>query len=105
MTGTPSRRQLHRNGGERRHFVPAGPFLQEPSWSAARMCGEEVGSKALVRGTRSAYEAVKGGRGRVGVQSPKVIRTRDRICNGYVERRSRALPREICLSVWKAGAK
>ena len=100
MTGTSSRRQLHMNGGTTRHSVAAGAFLHEPSRGAARVCGEEAGSKALVRGTRSAYEAAKDGRGRVGVRSPKVIRTQGCICDGYVERRSRALPREVCLSVW-----
>lgn len=71
MTGTPSGRQLHMDGGTTRRFGLAGPFLHEPSLDTARVCGEEAGSKALVRGTRSVYEAVKVGRGRVGVQSPK----------------------------------
>lgn len=104
MTGTPSRRQLHMDGGTTRRSDAVGAFLHEPIRGAARVCGEEAGSKALVRGTRSVYEAVRGGRGRVGVRSPKVIRILDRICDGYVERRSRALPREACLSVWDAGA-
>ena len=76
MTGTPSGRQLHMNGGATRQSVGAGAFLHEPSRDAARVCGEEAGSKAPVRGTRSVYEAAEGGRGRVGVQSPKVIQNR-----------------------------
>jgi hypothetical protein len=90
MTGTSSRRQLHMNGGTTRHSVAAGAFLHEPSRGAARVCGEEAGSKALVRGTRSAYEAAKDGRGRVGVRSPKVIRNlwsyMRRICGAKVTR-------------------
>lgn len=90
MTGTSSRRQLHKDGGTTRHSVTAGAFLHEPSRDAARVCGEEVGSKALVRGTRSAYEATQDGRGRVGVRSPKVIRNPGwymrRICGAKVTR-------------------
>lgn len=90
MTGTPSRRQLHMNGGATRHSVWAGAFLHEPSRDAVRVCGEEAGSKAPVRGTRSVYEAAEGGRGRVGVRSPKVIRNRRsymrRICGAKVTR-------------------
>ena len=47
----------------------------------------------------------KGGRGSLAVQSPKVIRTRGCKCNGYVEQKSRVLPREICLSVCETGSK
>ncbi len=36
----------------------------------------------------------------MGVRNPKVIRTSGRICDRYVELKSRALPREVCLSVW-----
>ncbi len=74
MAGTPSRRQLHMDNGTTRYPIKAGAFLHEPSREAARVCGEEVGGKAPVRGIRSAYEASPEGRGRVGVRSPKVIR-------------------------------
>lgn len=45
-----------------------------------------------------------GGRGRVVVQNPKVTQTSGCICGGYMERKSRALPREISLSVWNSGS-
>lgn len=74
MTGTPSRRQLHMEDGKTRQSDEVGTFLHEPNRVAARVCGEEAGSKAPVRGIRSAYEAAEDGRGRVEVRSPKVIR-------------------------------
>jgi len=104
MTGTPSGRQLHMDGGTTRHSVAVGAFLHEPNRGAARVCGKEAGSKAPVRGTRSAYEAVKDGRGRVGVQSPKVIRNlrsyMRRICGAKV---TRLTPGDlsVCLESWR----
>lgn len=90
MTGTPSGRQLHMEDGTTRQTKTVGPFLHEPNCGPARVCGEEAGSKAPVRGTRSVYEAVKDGRGRVGVQNPQVIRNlrpyMRRICGAKVTR-------------------
>jgi hypothetical protein len=74
MTGTPSGRQLHMDDGTTRYSGEVGAFLHAPNRDAARVCGEAAYSKALVRGTRSAYEAAEDGRGRVEVRSPKVIR-------------------------------
>jgi hypothetical protein len=62
------------DNGTTRYSFEVGAFLHEPNRGAVRVCGEEAYSKAPVRGTRSAYEAAEDGRGRVGVQSPKVIR-------------------------------
>jgi len=104
MTGTPSGRQLHMVGGIARQSESAGAFLHEPSRYAARVCGKEAGSKALVRGTQSVYEAVKVGRGRVGVQSPKshpdLRPYMRRICGAKV---TRLTPGDLsfCLRNWR----
>ena len=104
MTGTPSGRQLHSSGGTTRHSVSAGAFLHEPSRYAVRGCGEEVGSKALVRGIRSAYEAVKVGRGCIADQSPmshtELRPYMRRICGVKV---TRLTPGDlfVCLESWR----
>ena len=90
MTGTPSGRQLHMDGGKTRQPARRGRFYTNPAGITARVCGKEAGSKAPVRGTRIAYEASKDGRGHMEVQSPKVIRNRwtymRRICGAKVGR-------------------
>jgi len=98
MTGTPSRTATAYDGGTTRYSVAA---------DAATPRGY-VGRKLEAKLRSEEHEAhmrhLNGGRGRVGVQSPEVIRTRGCICDGYVERKSRVLPREICLSVCETGS-
>ncbi|MCP4605334.1 MAG: hypothetical protein GY847_33245 [Proteobacteria bacterium] len=98
MTGTPSRTATAYGGGTTRHSVVA---------KAATPRGY-VGRKLEAKLRSEEHEAhmrqSNGGRGSPAVQSPKVIRTRDCRCDGYMERKSRVLPREICLSVCEVGS-
>jgi len=93
MTGTPSRTATAYGGGTTRHSVMitiitprgyVGRKLQAKLWSEEH----EVHMRQP-----------EGGRGSLAVQSPKSSGPNGCKCNGYVERKSRALPREICLSV------
>jgi hypothetical protein len=54
---TPSRTATALGGGNTRHSADRGR-CSGYLFGAARECGEEAVSKALARGTRSAYEAV-----------------------------------------------
>ena len=98
MTGTSSRTTTAYGGGKTRHSIAY-------HCATPRGC---VGRKLQAKLRSEVHEVhmrqSQGGRGRVGVQSPKVIQTRGCICNGYVERRSRVLPREICSSVCETGS-
>lgn len=98
MTGTPSRTATAYDGGKTRHSVEV---------NAATPRGY-VGRKLQAKLRSEEHEVHKrqpnGGRGRVGVRSPKVIQTKGCICNGCMERKSRVLPREVCLSVCETGS-
>jgi hypothetical protein len=98
MTGTPSRTTTAYDGGTKRHSADAGAFLHEPSPTPRGCVGRKLQAKLRSEERESHMRRPYGGRGRLTVQSPKVIRISGRICGGYVERRSRALPREICLT-------
>lgn len=93
MTGTPSRTATAYDGGTPRYSEMAKVIAPRGY----------VGRKLKAKLRSEAHEAhmrhLHGGRGRVGVQNPKVIRTKGCICDGYMERRSRVLPREVCPSV------
>jgi hypothetical protein len=94
MTGTPSRTATAPGGGTTRHS----------SWTDVRSvdCREGVwrGSCRRSSGLRNTnrIEAAVGWAKALGSQKPDVIRTRSRRCGRWMERRSRVLPREICLS-------
>jgi hypothetical protein len=103
MTGTPSRTTTAYDDGTERYSVVAGAFLHEPPATPRGCVGRKLKAKLRSEEHKSHMRRSYGGRGRVTVQSPKVIRTSGRICGGYVERRSRALPREICLSACGVG--
>ena len=98
MTGTPSRTATAYDGGQARRSVMTGV-------NTPRGC---VGRKLEAKLRSEEHEAYRrhstGGRGRVGVRSPKVIRPGGCICDGCMERRSRVLPREVCLSVCETGS-
>ena len=99
MTGTPSRTATAHDGGETRQSVMV-------EFIAPRGCvGRKLQAKLRSEGHEVHMRHLEGGRGRVGVRSPKVIRTQGCICNGYMERKSRVLPREICLSVCETKSK
>ena len=93
MTGTPSRTATAYGGGTTRH-----PVVVEAATPQGYV-GRKLQAKLRSEEHEAHRRQPRGGRGRVGVQSPNVIRTRGCICDGYVEQRSRVLPREICLSV------
>ena len=98
MTGTSSRTTTAYDGGTTRHTVVEGAFLHEPSAMPRGYVERKLEAKLWSEEHKSHMRRSSDGRGRVGVQSPTVIRLDGRICGGYVERKSRALPREICLS-------
>lgn len=93
MMGTPSRTATACDDGKTRHSVAA----------SANTPRGHVGRKLQAKLRSEEYEAhmrqPKGGRGSLAVQSPIIIQTQSCKCDGYVEQKSRALPREICLSV------
>jgi len=93
MTGTPSRTTTAYGGGVTRHTVARA------SATPRGYVGRKLEAKLRSEEHEVYMRRLCGGRGRVGVQSPEVIRTSRCICNGYVEQKSRALPREICLPV------
>jgi hypothetical protein len=103
MTGTPSRTTTAYGGGTPRHSVGEVRFYtsrqrrREGMWGGS--CRQNFGPRDTNRMRRP-----HDGRGRMGVQSPIVIRVSDRICGGYMKRKSRALPREICLSANGVGS-
>ena len=77
MTGTPSR------------TATAG---------TARNRGEEAVSKALARGTRTAYEATTEDEGANTPEVQKSLSAVGRICGGWMGRTSRVLPQDPCTS-------
>ena len=98
MTGTPSRTTTAYDGGETRHCVARNRATPRG------YVGRKLQAKLRSEEHEAHMRQPKGGRGRVVVQSPIVIRTRGCICDGFMERKSRALPREICPSVWETGS-
>jgi len=98
MTGTSSRTTTAYDDGTTRHS--AACYSVTPQGCVERKLQAKLWSEVHEVHMRQ----LQGGRGRVVVQSPKVIRTRGCICNGYVEQRSRVLPREICPSVCETGS-
>ena len=74
MTGTPSGRQLHMDDGTTRHFVVIGAFLHEPLAMPRGYVGRKSKAKLRSEEHESHMRRSTGGRGHVGVQSPKVIR-------------------------------
>jgi hypothetical protein len=105
MTGTPSRTTTAYGGGTKRHSVSVGAFLHEPTEMPRGYVGRKLQAKLRSEGHKAHMRRSYGGRGRVGVQSPKVIQTSGCKCVGCMERKSHALPRESCLSVRKPEAK
>ena len=101
MTGTPSGTTTAYDNGNTRWSFEVGTFLHEPNTAKPRgYVGRKLNAKLRSEEHESHMRRQHDGRGRVGVQSPKVIRIISRICGRYVELKSRALPREVCLSVW-----
>ena len=98
MTGTRSRTATAYDDGTTRYSGMAGTI------SPRGYVGRKLEAKLRSEEHEAHMRHPNGGRGRLAVQSPKVIQTRRCICDGYVERRSRVLPREICLSVCKTGS-
>jgi len=98
MTGTPSRTATAYDGGITRYSVLT--TVTTPRGYVGRKLEAKLRSEEHEAHMRHPT----GGRGRVGVQSPTVIRTNGCICDGCMERRSRVLPREICLSVCETGS-
>jgi hypothetical protein len=98
MTGTPSRTTTAYGGGTTRHPVVAGAFLHEPPTMPRGYVGRKLKAKLRSEEHESHMRRAHDGRGPPAFQSPEVIRISERKCGGYMERRSRALPREICLS-------
>ena len=99
MMGTPSRTTTAYGGGTTRHSVVR--FCATPRGYVGRKLQAKLRSEEHKAHMRQSYD----GRGRVGVQSPKVIRISGCICDGCMERKSHALPRESCLSVREPEAK
>jgi len=99
MAGTPSRTATAYDSGNTRYSAMAKVI--EPRGYVGRKLQAKLRSEEHEVHMRHPT----GGRGRVGVQSPIVIRTRGCICDGYVERRSHALPREVCLFVSETESK
>ena len=94
MTGTPSRTATAPGGGTTRHasWTDVWPAdCREGAWGGS--CRQNSGLRNTNRN-----KAAVGWAKALGSQKPDVIRTRGRICGRWMERRSRALPREICLS-------
>jgi hypothetical protein len=98
MTGTSSRTTTAYGDGKTRHS--AARYSATPRGCVGRKLQAKLRSEVHEVHMRQS----QGGQGRVVVRSPKVIRTRGCICNGYVERRSRVLPREISPSVCETGS-
>lgn len=98
MTGTPSRTATAYGGGTPRHTVTAKAVVPRG------YVGRKLQAKLRSEEHEVYMRQLAGGRGCSANQSPIVIRTSVCICNGYVERKSRALPREICLSVCEIGS-
>ena len=94
MTGTPSGTTTACDGGTTRYSDV------RRSASPRGYVGRKLNAKLRSEEHESYMRRSYGGRGRLAVQNPKVIRTNGCKYGGYVERRSRVLPREICLSVW-----
>ena len=97
MTGTPSRTATAFDGGTTRQSVAASAAT--PRGYVGRKLQAKLRSEGHEAHMRRSYD----GRGRVGVQSPTVIRISGCICVGCMERKSRALPRESCLSACVVG--
>jgi hypothetical protein len=74
MTGTPSRTATASPRGEvgKKLYAKLRPEEHKPQEASDRWASE------------------------LGISKPNVIRTDGRRCGGYMERRSRVLPREIC---------
>ncbi len=97
MTGTPSRTATACDDGTTRHSVAESVAM--PRGYVGRKLQAKLRSEEHKAHMRQSYD----GRGRVVVQSPTVIRISGCICVGCMERRSRALPRESCLSACVVG--
>ena len=98
MTGTPSRTATAYDDGNPRHSAIAN------ATAPRGYVGRKLEAKLRSEEHEAHMRHPNGGRGRVGVRSPKVIRTEGCICDGCMERKSRVLPREICLSVCETGS-
>ena len=90
MTGTPSRTATAYVSGITRYSVTTEVVAPRG------YVGRKLQAKLRSEEHEVHMRHLNGGRGRVGVQSPTVIRTRGCICDGYVEQRSRVLPWEVC---------
>jgi len=96
MTGTPSRTATALDGG----VTPVAPVEPHVVVRLHRREGEWRGSwrqSPGPRNTKRSKAAVRWANA-LGSRKPKVIRTGGRRCDGWMGRRSRVLPREICLS-------
>ena len=98
MTGTPSRTTTAHDGGGIHQSELVDAFLHEFADLPRGCVGRKLQAKLRSEVHEVYMRQSNDGRGRVGVQSPTVIRIIGCICNGYMERKSRVLPREICLS-------
>ncbi len=98
MKGTSSRTATAYGGGTTRHPVMTAVITPRG------YVGRKLQAKLRSEEHKAHMRQSNGGRGCLAVQSPKVIRTISCKCDGYMERKSRALPREICLSVCETGS-
>lgn len=98
MTGTPSQTATALDGGLTRYSVVV------PSTSTPRgFVGRKLEAKLWSEVHEPHLRHRRGGRDCVASQSPMSSGAGRCICGGYVERRSRALPRDICLSASEFG--
>jgi len=100
MTGTPSGTTTAYEWRDKRHSFTARAYQHEQAVLPRGYVGRKWNAKLRSEEHESHMRRSHGGRGRLAVQSQIVIRTSVRICGGYMERRSRVLPREVCLPVW-----
>lgn len=96
MTGTPSRTATAPDGGTTRHSS------RTDEWSVDSREGVWGGSCRQSSGLRNTnrIEAASWWVKALGSQKPDVIWTSGRRCGRWMERKLRALPREICLSAY-----
>ena len=100
MTGTPSRTATAIGWRDHTPFRHRAAPKAKPTVTPRGIVGRQLQAKLRSEEHESHMRHAHGGRGRVADQSPKSSGTGGCICGGYVERRSRALPREklsVCL--------
>ena len=98
MTGTPSRTATAFDGGSARHSV-----VVQGTSTPRGFVGRKLEAKLWSEVHEPHLRHRHGGRDCVASQNPMSSRADRCICGGHVERRSHALPREICLPAGSFG--